>query len=302
METISVRLILVAAVAPAAWGTTYLTTETLLPPDRPLFSAAVRALPAGLLLLALRPSLPPPGWRLRALVLGLCNIGLFFPLLFLAAYRLPGGLAATLQAGSPLVVMAIAWLLLRERPGPARVLGAGVGVIGVALLVLRAPGGVDPLGLLGAAGSVLVSGLGFVLVKRWPPPAPMLTVISWQLVVGGLALLPTALLVEGRPPSIDAGAWVGYLWLSAVGTVLAYVCWFHALQRMPAGAVALVGLVNPVVGTTLGALVVGEAFGGAQALGTALVLGGVLAGQPVVAGVVRRLRTRPPVVAGLSRQ
>ena len=57
VETNSSRALLVAAVAPLAWGTTYLTTEALLPPDRPLFSAALRALPAGLLLLALRRAL-----------------------------------------------------------------------------------------------------------------------------------------------------------------------------------------------------------------------------------------------------
>lgn len=281
-----------AAVAPLAWGTTYLTTEALLPPDRPLFSAALRALPAGLLLLALRRELPPPGWWGRATVLGLCNIGLFFPLLFLAAYRLPGGLAATLQASSPLAVMALAWLLLGERAGRVRVGAALLGLSGVGLLVLRSPEGVDPVGLLGAAGSVTVSGLGFVLVKRWTPPVGMLSLVSWQLVVGGVVLVPVALAVEGAPPALDAPAVAGYVWLGGVGTVLAYACWFHGLTRMPAGAVALVGLLNPVVGTVLGVLVVGEVFGPAQALGTALALGGVVAGQPAAASAVRRLRAR----------
>ncbi len=102
METISRRALLVTAVAPIAWGTTYLVTAELLPPDRPLFASVVRALPAGLLLLAFRRRLPHGVWWWRAVALGLCNIGLFFPLLFLAAYELPGGLASTLQATSPL--------------------------------------------------------------------------------------------------------------------------------------------------------------------------------------------------------
>ena len=115
METFSWRAALLTAFAPTAWGTTYLVTERLLPPDRPLLSATIRGLPTGLVLLAFTRRLPSREWWWRSLVMGLCNIGLFFPLLFLAAYRLPGGLASTLQATSPLAVMALAALLIGER-------------------------------------------------------------------------------------------------------------------------------------------------------------------------------------------
>lgn len=288
MEDISPRTLLIATVAPLAWGTTYLTTELFLPPDRPLFSATVRALPAGLLLLAFTRQLPRGIWWWRATVLGLLNIGMFFPMIFLAAYHLPGGLAATVTAASPLVVMAVAWAVIHERPGPVRVVSALVGLTGVGLLVLRSPDEVGVLGLVGAFGAVLLSAVGFVLIKHWPAPVDLLTLVSWQLVVGGLALLPVGLLVEGGPPALDARAVGGYLWLGGVGTVIAYASWFHALSRMPAGAVSLVGLLNPVMGTTLGVVVVGEAFGPTQAVGMFLVLGGVLAGQPAL----RRRRQR----------
>jgi probable blue pigment (indigoidine) exporter len=222
-------------------------------------------------------------------VLGVCNIGLFFPLLFLGAYRLPGGLASTLQATSPLAVMALAAVVIGERAGRGRITAAAVGVVGVSLLVLRSPGHLDALGLLGAFGSVLASALGFVLIKGWTPPVDLLTLVSWQLVVGGLALLPVALLVEGPPPRLDGANVAGYLWLMVAGTGLAYWCWFTGLRAMPAGAVSLIGLLNPVVGTVLGVAVAGEAFGWPQALGMALVLGGVLAGQPGTVAWVRRV-------------
>ncbi|MDN4160802.1 EamA family transporter [Nocardioides abyssi] len=293
MESISWRTLALTAVAPVAWGTTYLTTEELLPPDRPLFSAVVRALPAGLLLLAWTRRLPRGDWWWRAGVLGLCNIGLFFPLLFLAAYRLPGGLAATLQATLPLAVMALAYAALGERASGRGVVAAVVGLAGVALLVLGSPGGVDVLGLVAGAASVVVAATGFVLVKRWRAPVDMLTLVSWQLVAGGLLLVPVALLVEGAPPAIDAPAAAGYLWLGGAGTVVAYVCWFRGLTRMPAGAVALIGLLNPVVGTALGAVVAGEVFGLPQAIGVALVLGGVLGGQQLTSSRRRARRTAP---------
>jgi probable blue pigment (indigoidine) exporter len=122
----------------------------------------------------------------------------------------------------------------------------------------------------------------------------MMTLISWQLVVGGLVLLPATLLVEGPPPAIDLPAAAGFVWLAVMGTGVAYYCWFTGLVRMPAGAVSLIGLVNPVVGTALGVAFAGELFGWAQALGMVLVLGGVLAGQPSVSAWLRRLRTPAP--------
>ena len=293
---------MLTAVAPLAWGTTYIVTEQFLPPGRPMFAALVRALPIGLLLLAWRRQLPHGDWWWRSVVLGLCNIGAFFPLIFVSAYYLPGGLAATVQALSPLAVMAIAWLLIGERAGVLRVLAAMVGLTGVALLVLGSPDGVTTLGLVGAFGSVLVSALGFVLVKRWPAPVDLLTLMSWQLVVGGLFLLPVALLVEGAPPVIDGRAAFGYAWLAIVGTGLAYFCWFRGLTRMPAGGTALIGLVNPVVGTVLGVVFAAEAFGLAQAVGMLLVLGGVLAGQPAVLALLRRGAGRAPVAVSPDRQ
>jgi probable blue pigment (indigoidine) exporter len=309
MET-SWRTLGLAALAPIAWGSGYYVTETYLPPDRPLFGALVRALPFGLLLLALRPRLPQGIWWWRAMVLGTLNVGAFFVLIFVASYRLPGGMAATLTATAPIMVMLIAWGVIRERPRPASLAGAAVGVVGVALLVLRAGATVDPVGVAASFGAVTMSSLGYVLVKRWPLPAvseepakraprhvDLLTFTAWQLVAGGLVLLPVALLVEGAPPSMDVRAVGGFLYIGLFGTVLAYVVWFRGLRRLPAAAVSLVGLLNPVAGTVIGVALAGEAFGAAQTVGLLLVLGGILAGQPAVAARLRR-GTPPGVAAG----
>jgi len=88
-----------------------------------------------------------------------------------------------------------------------------------------------------------------------------------------------ALIVEGAPPTVDLPAALGFLWIAGVGTGLAYVCWFRGLRLMSAGAVSIIGLVNPVVGTLLGVAFAHEAFGPVQAGGMVLVLGGVLVGQ-----------------------
>ncbi|HRE28207.1 MAG TPA: EamA family transporter, partial [Anaerolineales bacterium] len=72
----------------------------------------------------------------RTLLLGALNFGWFFPLLFVAAYRLPGGVAATMGAIQPLIVLGLAWPALGQRPRSGQI-GLGLlGIIGIALLVL----------------------------------------------------------------------------------------------------------------------------------------------------------------------
>ncbi|MFC6287315.1 EamA family transporter [Nocardioides sp. GCM10027113] len=283
------RVPLIAAIAPIAWGSGYYVTAHFLPPDRPLFAAAVRALPVGLLLLAWTRQLPRGVWWWRAGLLGTLNVGLFFPLIFLAGYRLPGGLAATMTATAPIMVALVAWALIAERPRAVSLAAAVVGAGGVALLVLKGGVSPDPVGVAAALGAVTLSSFGFVLVKRWHPPVGMLTFAAWQLVAGGIVLVPVAVLVEGAPPALDARAVGGFLYMGLVATGLAYVAWFTGLRRMPAGAVALIGLLNPVAGVVIGVLLAGEVFGPVQALGMLLVLGGVLAGQPAVQDGVRGL-------------
>ncbi|QIX25383.1 EamA family transporter [Nocardioides sp. JQ2195] len=287
METIW-RNILLTAIAPVAWGSTYFVTDAFLPPDRPLFAALMRALPVGLLLLALRPALPSGSWWWRSLVLGTLNIGAFFVLIFVAAYRLPSGMAATLTATAPIAMMVVAWLLIGERPRVASLLGSALGIAGVVLLVLRAGFAVDPVGVAASLGAVAMSSLGYVLLKRWQAPVDLLTLTAWQLVAGGLLLLPVALLVEGAPPTLDARAIGGFLYVGLIGTALANYVWFRGLQRMTAASVSLIGLLNPVAGTVLGVAFAHEVFRLPQLTGMVLVLLGVVLGQPAIIARLRK--------------
>ncbi|WP_344626283.1 EamA family transporter, partial [Kitasatospora arboriphila] len=155
-------VLLLTALAPAVWGSTYLVTTEFLPPDRPLTAAMLRALPAGLLLVLLTRRLPSGSWWWRSLVLGSLNIGVFLALLFVAAYRLPGGLAATVGSVQPLLVAGLSALLLGERLTARTVAAAVGGIAGVTLMVLRAearPGAVGTAAALGGAPVVASRGV-----------------------------------------------------------------------------------------------------------------------------------------------
>ncbi|WP_197368757.1 EamA family transporter, partial [Ralstonia pseudosolanacearum] len=128
--------ILATALAPCLWGTTYIVFTQTLPVSHPLLVGALRALPAGILLMLLGPGLPPRDKLGRLALVGLANIGVFFALLFVAAARLPGGVAATVMSVQPLLVGLLAWPVLRRRPRPVQLAAALAGSLGVGLLIL----------------------------------------------------------------------------------------------------------------------------------------------------------------------
>lgn len=279
----NLRWSLVTAIAPVAWGTNYFVTREFLPAGHPLYGGVIRALPAGLLLLAVCRKVPSGSWWWKSLLLGVLNTGGFFALVYLAAQRLPTSVASTVMATAPLVMMLIAWAVIAERPGPRHLAGAGLGVAGVCLMLFTASASLDAVGVLASVAAMAVSSLGYVLAKRWSGGADVLASTSWQLLGGGLVLLPLAVAAEGAPPPLDGPALLGFGYVTVVATALAFAAWFAGLRHLPAGTVGLLGLLNPVTGVLLGTAIAGETLSARQLCGLALALTGVLLGRPAAA-------------------
>ena len=237
--------ILATALAPLIWGSTYLVTTEFLPPDRPFTAALIRVLPAGLLLLAWTRRLPRRGeWGIVAL-LGFLNIGFFQAMLFVAAYRLPGGLAAVLSSTQTLMVLVFTWLIGKTMPPKSAWGWAAAGVAGIALLVLSPQARYDTLGILAALAGAAAMALGVYLSKHRRTSLPVLAFTGWQLFIGGLCLLPVALLAESPLEALSAANLGGYLYLCLFGAVLAYVLWFDGIAKLPPAAVSSLGLLSP---------------------------------------------------------
>lgn len=274
------RWVLVTAIAPVAWGSTYYVTREFLPPGHPLYGAAIRALPAGLLLLLVCRSLPRGAWWWRSVVLGVLNTSAFFALVYLAAQLLPTSIASVIMATSSVVMMLIAWAVLSERPAAAAAVGAALGIAGVVTMLLTATEAVNVAGVAASVGAMLMSSVGFVLARKWSGEVPVLASTAWQLVAGGVVVLPVAVLVEGAPPVLDGPAVAGFAYVGVVATALAFTAWFTGLRHLAAGTVGIVGLLNPVTGVLLGTALAAEVLTGRQVAGIALVLAGILLAVP----------------------
>lgn len=273
--------LLATALAPVVWGSTYIVTTELLPPGHPVFVSAARVLPAGLLLLLIVRQLPRGEWIWRSFVLGALNFAIFMVLLFIAAYRLPGGIAATVGAVQPLIVIFVAAVVLGSAIRPLAVLAALAGLCGVALLVLRNEAALDAVGIAAALGGAVSMALGTVLTRRWQPPVSPLVFAAWQLLAGGVLLVAMAAVLEPLPPAPSARNMVGFLYMS-LSSALTYVLWFRGISRLEPSAVASLGFLSPTTAVLLGWGLLGQALAPAQIAGVALVLAGVWAAQVAV--------------------
>ena len=276
---------LTTMLAPISWGTTYWVVTELMPVDRPLLVAAMRVVPAGLLLLsigAFTSGWRPHGreWRDLAL-LSLANFGLFFPLLVAATYRVPGGVIASFAGLQPLLVLAGTWLIAGTAPR-SRDIGIGIlAALGVVLVVGLPGGALDPLGLLLALAANISFASGVVLTRRTPAPPDRIAHTGWQLVLSGIVIVPLALLAEGVPATVTAPNLLGLVYLGIVATGIASVLWFRGIPRLPVAAPPLLGLSSAVTGVVVGWLALGQALTSAQTAGLLITLGAIAYGATV---------------------
>lgn len=267
------------ALAPAIWGSTYIVTSQFLPPDRPFIAALLRVLPAGIALLIWSRRLPLCGEWWKLIVTGILNIGAFQALLFIAAYRLPGGLAAVIGAIQPLLVMLLAWCVDRQRSPWLAVLSAMTGIVGMAMLLLSPQMTLDPLGIGAAFLGAMSMALGTWLSRRWAIALPVIALTGWQLLTGGIVLAPIALLVDPPLHQVTLTQAAGYLWLCVAGAMLAYGLWFRGIGRLSPVAVSAMSLLSPVTAVLLGWVFLGQKIEGLALAGLVIVLFSVLSIQ-----------------------
>jgi probable blue pigment (indigoidine) exporter len=270
---------MLTALAPAIWGSTYILTSELLPPDRPFTAALIRTLPAGLLLVLFMRQLPARSEWGRLLVLSALNIGFFQALLFVAAYRLPGGLAAVVGAIQPLLVMALAWAVDDRRPVKLAMWASLLGVVGMAVLLLSSSTVWEPVGVAAALIGAASMAAGTYLTRRWRTDMPVLALTGWQLLGGGLMLAPIAWVVDAPLPALTLTQVLAYAYLSIAGALLGYALWFRGIARLSPVAVVSLGLLSPLTAMILGWALLGQSITGVSLIGLIMVLGSILAVQ-----------------------
>lgn len=265
---------LLTALTPIMWGSTYIVTTELLPDGYPFLAALLRVLPAGLLLILFTRKFPKGGQWIKVMILGALNIGVFQIMLFVAAYRLPGGLAAILGAIQPIIVLVLMTTVARMRIQGTAYISATFGILGMIIMLYSPNMQVDFLGVFAALLGALSMALGTFLSRFWYIDLPLTAFTGWQLFFGGLLILPVFLIFESWPEMTIKNI-LGYSYLSIFGALLAYLLWFQGIKHLSPAVVSSIGLLSPVTAFFLGWIFLNENLTPFSMLGFVMILGSI---------------------------
>jgi drug/metabolite transporter (DMT)-like permease len=249
------------------WASAFIAVKAALDYSPPLFLMGSRFLVAGSVLLfvaRLQGERFPTGRRewVHLVVLGLLNQAAYLGISAIGLRYLAAGMGAVLASTNPLMLAAVAALVLRERLGPTRILGLGV-AFGSVALVMSSRLGVsnEPVGmvLLLVGNAAMVAGT--ILFKRWAPPLGLTVLNGTQLLVASVALLvPSALFEPVTAVRLAPGFLVPMAYLAFGVSCGAVSIWFALLLSGDASKASAYLFLNPLIGLALGALLLGEAL------------------------------------------
>lgn len=252
--------------------------------------AAIRIALAGVVLFAGVALVAPRKLRVRRAQLpllagyGLLGVAGVQLLYFVAAGRIPVGIAILLEFVSPVLIALWVRFVRRHRlPRPVWG-GIGLAMVGLALVAQVWQGvTLDGLGLLAALGAALCSAAYFLLGERAVADVDPLGLVTWGMLIGavaiGLVVPPWTWPVGLLGTRVAFGAWQPPVWLLLtllvlVATVLAYACGISSLRHLPASVASVLGLVEPVIVTVTAWVLLGEELTWLQLLGSAILLTG----------------------------
>lgn len=274
----------VLAVTSVGWGLNFPIMKHLLTEWPPLSSRGLCGIvgAAALALIAVfrRQTLRVPrGMWLRLSLVSLLAIGGWVAFMGLALLWLKAGEAAVLGISIPVWVALLAWPVLGERLSLLRAISMTIALAGITVLI--GGGGLDASleklpGLLCALAGAVCVALGTVLTKHFPLAMPPLALAAWQIGIGCLPIAIVGLAIEQpQLATLSAVGWASMAYMTFIQFCLCYVCWFAALERLPAATASIGTLLVPVVGVLAAAAMLHEPLGWGEIAALAFTLGGV---------------------------
>ena len=280
-----IRAILMGLTFAIIWSSAFTSARIIVTQAPALTVSSLRFLIAGLLaigiayLMGQRIRLDRRQWRAVA-IFGFCQNALYLGLFFVAMQRIEAGLASIIASAMPLIVGLASALFFSERLSKIGWLGLITGFGGVALIMgTRISGGIDMLGIaLGVIGTLALA-VATLTVRSTASKGNVLMVVGLQMLVGSVALLIPALILEDQTIVWTQSLTLALIYTIVMPGILATIIWFLLVERIGATRASTFHFLNPFFGVAIAAVILGETLSLTDIIGVVIVMAGILAVQ-----------------------
>lgn len=281
-----VRAVVMGLTFALIWSSAFTSARIIVEAAPPLYSLSARFLISGLigigvaLALGQRFNLTRNQWR-AVVIFGLCQNAIYLGLNFVAMQTIEASLAAIIASTMPLLVALANWTVFKERLPLMGIAGMVAGFAGVALIMAqRFGGGADPYGLvLCLIAAVALAAATLTVKSASSDGGNLLMIVGLQMIVGSVALLFPALAFETLAVDWTTPFILAFVYTTLMPGLAATLIWFLLVGRIGATRAATYHFLNPVFGVVIAYLLLSESLSWIDALGVAIIAGGILAVQ-----------------------
>lgn len=268
------------------WSSAFTSARIIVEAAPPLYSLSARFLLSGLIGISIalamgqRFNLTRNQWR-AVIIFGLCQNAIYLGLNFVAMQTIEASFAAIIASTMPLLVAFANWTIFKQKLPAMGIAGMVAGFAGVALIMAqRAGSGADPFGIvLCLIGAVALAVATLTVKSASSDGGNLMMIVGLQMIVGAAALLLPAMAFETLVVDVTTPLIIAFLYTTLMPGLAATLIWFLLVGRIGATRAATYHFLNPVFGVLIAFLLLSEALSWVDALGVAIIAGGILAVQ-----------------------
>jgi drug/metabolite transporter (DMT)-like permease len=280
------RALVLGLVFALIWSSAFTSARIIVEAAPPLTALSLRFFLSGLLGIAIAYALgqsmrlTKAQWR-AVLIFGICQNALYLGLNFVAMQTVEASLAAIIASVMPLMVAAANWGLFQDRLPAMGVLGLVAGFVGVGIIMVdRFGGGADMAGIILCVLGVVALSVATLTVKSAASDGGnLLMVVGLQLLVGSIALIPPAFLLETLTVDWSWQLVAAFIYTTLMPGLTATFIWFKLVGRIGSTRAATFHFLNPVFGVAIAAVLLGERLTWWDVVGVVVITLGILAVQ-----------------------
>lgn len=279
------RAILMGLAFAAMWSSAFTSARIIVEYAPPLTALACRFLISGVIGVSIAAALGQSARLTRrqwtaVLIFGVCQNALYLGLNFVAMQTLEASLAAIIASTMPLLVALAGWAILGQKLRMLGVAGLVAGVVGVAIIMgARLQGGVDVFGIILCVIGVISLTIATLSMLGASSGGNVLMIVGLQMLVGSAALWVPALALESFDITWSWQLLAAFAYTTIVPGLIATWVWFRLVGRIGTVKASTFHFLNPFLGVAIAAVLLGERVTALDALGVAIIAGGILAVQ-----------------------